>query len=1273
MMRARLQHLAVPLFFAVLLVLSSACVSHAQTQVNGTITGVITDTSGAAVPGAKVTATDTENKTSQTTTTTNLGVYLFNDMTPATYALSAEKQGFKTCATQGLVLDPAVTRTFNCTLQPGTISETIEVTAGALQVETQTTQINSVINSSQIQQLPDNGRNFANFLALQPGVAGVNFSDFNSMNIFATQGVSVNGLRDQDNNILVEGVSSQRTRDNAAETAAPPVDAIGEINIVSTGYMPEYSRGAGAQIITELKSGTNAYHGSLYEYNQNTDYDSAANFAPGTQGTPRGAVNWNNFGGTVGGPVPKIHNLFFFYSEDVTREPSASPQNVIVPSALAHQGNFSEYCQVVSGASGPAAAVGCPAVPLWLNGQDGLVAFSTLSAAQQKAITSAGGCGAFPAGTPGCFFSGTTANAIPTSLFSPNGSALINVYPTPNLTNSIASGLSNYRYLSESPSNNHTETAKVDYQINPWNSHLAISVRHYRTNQFSGSFGNSPQLLDWNIQEPERGATLDLATTFSPTLINDLTIGSTEDIVHVVLPPGPRGNGNDRSTFGITFPYIFGNASKDVAGKTPTLNWSGVNSNVDSFNSLTDAYPSHSVGHIYQFSDIITKVHGSHTMKFGLWIEKDGETDDDQLVIGGQNLNGQISEGLGTNPFSTGLPLADMLLGVASNYAELGYRNETPWTAWQQGYFAQDSWKVSSRLTIDGGLRWDYLPQYGSSWCNFSMFDPLAYSRFPGTQQVIDPLTGNIEGGNYYNGIVAPCTGLPASGQGHFGVFGEGYNASSAGTINQELVNIGVLHGYSPSIIPNRYRAFQPRLGFAYDPFGTGKTVIRGSAGIFYNHDTLSDQIQMGRNVPFQTGATVTAIDIDCPGVAQNTTNPTTFGCPAGAPSFVPGPVVPSPTNEQSPIPITGEDYKAPLPVVYSYHIGVQRMLPQDTLVEVGYVGTEARHLSFLENLNELPPGTIGDCTLGGGSVSATNPALCAPGSPYVYNNGATAGTATQVATIVPYPGFSNAPGNFTYQEDAATSAYNALQASVQRRMRNNLMFTFVYTYANAHDLASELQSGITDHYDYAYDVGNPDWLAHHTLTATYLYTLPFFKGEYNTFQGRLLGGWELAGVFSFHSGMVSSPETGAFNVNDQGADIAGMGEDNNGYNGGERYSLVAGCNPNSGPRTLTEFFNTSCYAAPAPGTLGDSPRNGLYGPRFWIWDMGLHKNGNIIGEKLQYQFRAEGTNVLNHPIPNNIQTNPLAGNFGQVNGVYTGASPNGDQRVLQLGLRLIF
>jgi Carboxypeptidase regulatory-like domain len=1225
-------------------ILASSVLSLAQYHVNGTITGTITDPSGAVVAGVKVTAANAATSAVQSTETNSAGVYFFSDMAPASYTVTASKEGFRTCQGIGVILEPSSTRTFSCALEVGQTTETVSVSASALQVQTDTSQLSEVINSTQIEQLPDNGRNFANFLALEPGVEGIGFDSFNSMNIFATQGVSVNGLRDSDNNILIEGVSSQRTRDNAATTAAPAIDAIGEINIVSTGYMPEYSRGAGAQIVVQLKSGGDRYHGSLYEYNQNTAYDSAANWAVGTQGTPAGTINWNNFGGTFGGPVPGMRKkLFFFYSEDVTRQPGASPNDVIVPSALAHQGNFSEYC---------AAKIACPAVPAFLAGQTDPNTGQTLVKGQP-----------FPNDT------------IAQKFWTANGAAFMGVFPTPNLpSGTVANGQANYYYLSQNPSNNHTESLKVDYIIDPWKSHLAVSLRHYRTNSYSGSFGGSPQLLDWAIQEPERGATIDLATTFSPTLVNDLTIGSTEDIVHVVLSPGPLGNGLNRTSVGVTpqspggidYPYIFGNASKDVAGKTPTIRFGGPNTNLDQgnsafgFNLNTDAYPSHSVGHIYQISDTITKTRGKHILKFGAWIEHDGENDDDQLIIGGQNLNGTFTFAATNDPHSTGLPLADMLLGAFDNYAEYGFRNETPWSAWQQGYFGQDTWKMTPNLTIEGGLRWDYLPNYHSKWCNFAMFNPLSYSTFPGTQQVVDPTTGLVEGGNYYNGISMPCTGIPALAYNHLGVFGEPFNSSTATTINNQLIRQGIVRGYPPQILPNRYRAFQPRFGFSWDPFGTGKTTVRGSAGVFYNHETLSDQTQMGRNLPFQTGASLDNGDIDCPGASQTSS---TLGCSGAASGFTPGPVIPSPTNEQGPVPITGQDYSAPLPVVYSFHFGMQHMFPQNTLVEVGYVGTQTRHFSVLEDLNELPVGTYGDCTLAGGSVSVTNPTLCAPGSPYIFNNGATAGTATQVSTIVPYLGFSNS--SFTYQINNGNSSYNALQASARRSMTHHLMFTAVYTYAHAHDIGSELQSSIIDHYNPSYNLGNPDWLQHHNFTVSYVYQLPFFE-HFNNWKEDIAGGWGLSGTFIFRSGSTGSPTTGSqFTVTDAGEDLAGLGVDN-----GEHAELVPGCNPNNGPRTRNEFFDTACFTMPAPGTLGDAPRNVIFGPRFWILDAGLHKNGRIIGEKLGYQFRAEAFNVLNHPIPNTVDSGITDPTFGAVTGVYEN---NGDQRVMQLGMRLLF
>jgi hypothetical protein len=334
-----------------------------------------------------------------------------------------------------------------------------------------------------------------------------------------------------------------------------------------------------------------------------------------------------------------------------------------------------------------------------------------------------------------------------------------------------------------------------------------------------------------------------------------------------------------------------------------------------------------------------------------------------------------------------------------------------------------------------------------------------------------------------------------------------------------------------------------------------------------------------------------------------------------------------------------------------------------EMLLQVGYVGNRSRHFSVLENLNEMQPGTYGSC-LGAQGIQLTT-------CPYQFSSDVGNATTSVVpaAAIVPYPGFSNS--QFTYQSDIGTSSYNSLQVSLQKRMSHNLMFTGAYTYANANDIGSELQDSIVDHNNPEYNRSEPDWMRHQVFTGTYEYDLPFYKRQ-TSVVGNVLGGWSVNGVFSAQTGNVNT-------VNDEGEDVAGLGAD-----GGEHAQLVSGCNPNSGPRTKMAWFNTACYINPSAaasagsnnfleprGTLGDSGRNSLYGPGYWVWDAGLHKNGKVVGDRLQYQFRAEGYNVLNHPAKNGIDSGVNDGTFGIVNSVYQPTS--GAQRNLQLAMRLIF
>ncbi|PYV26296.1 MAG: hypothetical protein DMG27_07250, partial [Acidobacteria bacterium] len=341
-----------------------------QAQVLGKISGTITDSTGAVVPGAKVTITNKNTQQSYPSTTNDSGYYVVVNLPAGTYDVTTEKEGFERCTNADAHLDPAEAVQVNCALQVGQVTQTVEVSAAALSVQTEEAKVSRVINDTQIEEMPVNGRNFATLLALQPGVVqAFSFNSFQGMNLFATQDTHVNGLRGDSNNVQIEGSPSTRTRANGAIVAAPSIDAIGEINIVTTGYMPEYSRGAGGQILVQMKSGAQQYHGGAYEFVRNDALDARNFFSPTVS-----VLKFNNFGYDFGGPViPHKNKLFFYWSQEWSRIRTTGTTVATVPDALGRQGNLSDYCAalvqaVKKGISGPP----CPVVPLYLDGVGGL-------------------------------------------------------------------------------------------------------------------------------------------------------------------------------------------------------------------------------------------------------------------------------------------------------------------------------------------------------------------------------------------------------------------------------------------------------------------------------------------------------------------------------------------------------------------------------------------------------------------------------------------------------------------------------------------------------------------------------------------------------------------------------------------------------------------------------------------------------------------------------------------------------------------------------------
>jgi hypothetical protein len=757
---------------------------------------------------------------------------------------------------------------------------------------------------------------------------------------------------------------------------------------------------------------------------------------------------------------------------------------------------------------------------------------------------------------------------------------------------------------------------KADYLVNQKN-RLAVSLRHYFGNSYSTANGSgaSSALLNQGYHWPSRGGSLDLTTTFSPTLLNDFAVGANEDINHIIVPgAGSSGrNGTDRASLGITYPYIIpgGAASKDIPGKIPTILMAGF----DNISGLP--YPSGSIGHVYSLQDVITNIRGNHTIKAGFWFEHDGENDYDQVRVSpgggvGNNLNGQFHFEA-SNPNTTGSGLADALLGNFDDYSELGWRNQTNWKAHQIGFFGQDSWKIRPHFTLQGGLRWDYFQPYVTKYNNFAMFDPLFYSYAPGVAQVVDPTTGFVTGGNRYNGIVVPGAGVPLDAAGHFAVFGQELTTSNIASINQQLQYYGMARGLPPSIIGSQYHNFQPRLGFAWDPTGSGKSSIRAGSGIFYNHNTLSDVTLEGGVTPYQLAEDVFYGRADCPGSAL-TASRTCLTTSTTAPAL--------------PFPMTGSDLKNDVPVVYAWNFTLEHMFFNNTLVDVGYVGNRGRHLPINADLNQPAIGTF------------TSPA----------NKGINSDV------LRPYPGIGGAMT--TVQE--GNSKYDGLQVTVQRRLTKGLQYSVNYTFSKAFDMADSIYSVVTDTYNPKYNWQLAGYNQNHSLIGTWIYELPFLKHS-TSWAGKAAGGWLISGDLAFLSGFRDSVTASG--------DVLGNGV--NSISGTEYAGVLPNCNYR-GSRSVLQFFNKSCFYEPGPteptySTLyGTVAPNAIEGPGIDNFDFAVLKNGPVWGERLKYQFRAEFFNILNHPSFSGVDTTVTDSAFGRVNGAH-------DPREIQFALKLTF
>jgi hypothetical protein len=877
------------------MVFSHPVTLNAQSD-NSSITGTISDPSGALVEHAQITVTSELTGAEHKTMSNRSGFYTIAGLAPGKYTVTVVAPGFSIVTRTNNNLDPSVPSTVNISLAVGSTSQQVEVRANETTLQADSSTLGRVITSSQADNLPLNGRNPIYLALTKAGITSTtgNISTFS----FSTGlgGLNINGGRERDNLLTYDGAVAVRIRASGDSIGTPDLDAVQEVQVLATNYPAEYGRSIGGQIRIITKSGGDKFHGSLYEYfqnpilnantwvrnnnvvnNNNPDYPTAlkTNYV--------GHFTFNQFGGNLNGPLYVPHVLpkgkvFFLYSEAFVRYNPLQTNAVTVPNPAFRKGDFSSLLVGTTKhyIKNPQSSLPC-------------------------SVTT-GGSGCFP------------GNIIPQDQLSQNGVGLLNAFPDP--TPNFSLGTANLLTTGTNPEQQQIDSGNLDI-VPTDKDYIRFRLVHFfyhEDNPFATSnYGNVPRLYS----RPNQTASFDYVHTFSDKMTNEFLVTGSHDAARLSID---TSNGlYDRTKYGINFPYLFPEG-KDLPNKIPTVAF-------DTTTSITtldgSTYPSHSQGELFDFADTFTRIIGNHTVRAGALYERSGENDDDQIAFAnstpGQtnNQNGKFDFSSG-NTSGSGYDIADAALGLFNTYSEVGPRNETPNRANMYEFFVQDSWKATPKLHLEFGLRYSSIHPYYSLWNNAGTFDPAFYNSSNAIQ--VDPKSGNpIAGtGDALNGTVLWGNGFPDSAKSHVPI-------AASGEYDH------LFHNLPRGYIHVQKFLFQPRMGIAYQL--NEKTVLRGGFGRYVNRQGVSDGVFDGGIPPLQQLVSISAGSVDTPG-----------GTAASTGSY---PQLSGAISQDS-----------PQPEAYTWNVSVERELGFDTVADISYVGRHALHQQFQGDLNQAPAGT---------------------------------------------------------------------------------------------------------------------------------------------------------------------------------------------------------------------------------------------------------------------------------------------------------------------------
>jgi hypothetical protein len=1201
------------------------------------------------MPGAVVKISNATGL-SRDTKTDEAGEYSVAGLPAGTYQVTISQTGFQDFTASAVVVVTGETARVDATLQPAQEVTSVNVAGEKVaKIETESAQLAGTITQKEVTSIGLNGRNFTQLITLAPGVSNQTGQDEALVGIKGSVKYSVNGGRVEYNTFDVDGSDVLNAGINGSQSTLivfPSLDAISELKVLTSNYGAMYGRSASGTVLVATKSGTSQFHGNAYEFVRNEIWN-ARNFFDQTHGAP--LYRRNDFGGTIGGPfyIPGHYNTqkdktFFFFSEEIRRERTPQDFNQGVPSLQERSGNFSDVCPFAE----PATA---------LPGQ--VVLF------QRSAYPDCPAAGVAPdiyGGAASGYFETFPGNQVP---ISPTAEALLSTgnIPAPNNTVGCNSSINScYDAVVSPPTNWREELFRVDQMVN---SNIRATFRYIHdswntvnTTPIWPFVQNSFPSIENQFVGPGISMVAAVSQVVSPSFVNNVTLSYTSDHITLTDINGPGGQWQRPPN--LNMGYLFDNGFGD---KIPGIVISGTNAAYGGFGFAVDPSfePWHHSNPTTSFRDDATHVVGHHNVQFGVLVVAGEKNEiDNASAANTGDVQGILTFGNVNSLNGTGNAFADFLNGSIRTFqqdsAQYKYYNRYK-TAEP---YVQDDWHYSPRLTLNLGLRLGIFGRWHPKYDDIYNFVPGEYN--PAAALAVNPLNGSLEDPNTLQPIPLDLSDLDPRIYNGLIQCGKNGVPSSCMTVHRGMSWL------NPA----------PRVGFAWDPKGDGKTSIRSGYGIFFFHGTGNE-------------ANTGSLEGSAPFVLDMTQdNPNGYACIGGVGGMaancgLPGPGVAYPIN------VTAIPTQVVWPYVQQWSFSVQRELWHSIVGTFAYVGSKGTHLTAQLQTNQLAPVPAAEnlftpgepitsalCdTWDGGQFTVYGTPLTSTQPGFVNLEAACYGIKlTGASAGKQFPNVNSlrqvAPGLgqvFSLQ-NVANSYYNAFQATL-RRTAGPLNVDLVYTFGrSADDSSDRFDSTLVNSYNLRSNYAASNFDQRHLLNIGYVYEVPslarfgrfldyLYKSDAQLAQPsepswlshQLLDGWEFSGLTTYQTGTPFSVINGGSAVDGVSVlDNAGVAS---GTGAGSYPDLIdnpyntpwpkAGNNPKSfGPI----LGNPGAFGAPEGLTFGTAGRNVLRNPSRLNFDMSLLKNFKI-SERVALQLRAEAFNIFN--ITQFQIYNPERGNTG--------------------------